>query len=250
MSTSADRRAAPAALPDRYAAYDERTQPLARIAGYRETFLRTPDNAPHARPATLSDITGPLHLARKLDTGMNDLSRARPDSPPAMGQLIWVTGRLLDEDGAAVRDSVIEVWHANAAGRYNHKMDAGSPFPLDPNFVGSGRCVTDHEGRYAFLTIKPGAYPVPNHPTRWWRPPHIHLSVFGTGFMSRLVTQMFFPDDPLNAQDLILHSVPDPAGRERLISQSIPMPELPRADLLGYRHDIVVRGHRATPTGI
>lgn len=241
---SADRPA------DRFSPYEESAQSRLRVEGYKETFLRTPDRAPFPRPATLTEITGPAHLARKLDTGMSDLSRAAPGGPQAIGQLIWVTGRLLDEDGAPVRGSIIEVWQANSAGRYIHKMDAGSPFPLDPNFTGSGRCVTDHEGRYSYLSIKPGAYPVPKHPTRWWRPPHIHLSVFGNGFMSRLVTQMFFPDDPLNALDLILNSVPDPEGRQRLVSQAIPMLELPRADVLGYRHDIVVRGHRATPMGI
>lgn len=241
---------AAARLPDRFEPLAEAAQPAQRLAGYKETFLRTPLRAPHTRPATLTEITGPLQLARKLANGACDLSRLAPGAPQALGQLIWVTGRVLDEDGAPVRASVIEVWQANSAGRYIHKMDAGSPFPLDPNFTGSGRCLTDHEGRYAFLSVKPGAYPVPNHPTRWWRPPHIHLSLFGPGFMSRLVTQMFFPDDPLNAQDLILHSVPDPRGRERLVSRSLPMMELPRADVLGYRHDIVLRGHRATPMGL
>jgi len=243
--------------PDHYLPYEEFSQASARIDGYKETFLRTPNAAPWKRPATLSDITGPsTQLARKLKAGpgsgafAGDLSRAEPGGAPAQGQLIWVTGRLLDEDGQPVRDSIIEVWHANAAGRYNHRMDAQSPFPLDPNFSGSGRCVTDHEGRYSFLSIKPGAYPVPNHPQRWWRPPHIHLGIFGPGFMSRLVTQMYFPGEPLNPLDLILNSVPDPKGRERLVSHAIPMLELSRADVLGYRHDLVVRGHRATPMGL
>jgi protocatechuate 3,4-dioxygenase beta subunit len=236
-------------LPDRFAPYDDRTQPAFAVEGYKETLVRVPKQPFYRRPATLSEITGPLNLTRKLDADLSDLSRTKAGGR-ALGQLILVKGRLLDEDGAPVRNSIIEVWHANAAGRYIHKMDANSPFPEDPNFFGSGRCLTDHEGRYSYLSIKPGAYPVPNHPERWWRPPHIHLSVFGEGFMSRLVTQMFFPDDPLNAQDRILNSVPDPKGRERMISRQIPMLELPRADVVGYSHDIVIRGHRATPMGL
>ncbi|MEO8202822.1 MAG: protocatechuate 3,4-dioxygenase subunit beta [Betaproteobacteria bacterium] len=238
-----------APFANRFAPYDDRTQPAMRVEGYRETLVRVPARAPYTRPATLSDITGPLNLAQKLDAGVSDLSRT-PSGERAQGQLVRVCGQLLDEDGVPVRGSIIEVWQANAAGRYLHKMDAKSPFPVDPNFSGAGRCVTDAQGRYEYLTIKPGAYPVPSHPERWWRPPHIHLSVFGEGFMSRLVTQMFFPGDPLNAQDRILNSVPDPAGRERMIAQPVPMLELPRADVLGFRHDIVVRGHRATPMGL
>lgn len=220
-----------------------------RVDGYKETLVRVPKQPLYKRPVTLSEITGPLNLAKKLDADLSDLSRTKVGGR-ALGQLIWVTGRLLDEDGLPVRASIIEVWHANAAGRYLHKMDANSPFPEDPNFSGSGRCVTDQDGRYSYLSIKPGAYPVPNHPERWWRPPHIHLSVFGEGFMSRLVTQMFFPEDPLNAQDRILNSVPDPRGRERMIAHAVPMMALPRADVVGFSHDIVVRGHRATPFGM
>ena len=245
---SAPRSFAPR-FADRFAPYDDRTQPALHVDGYKETLVRVPKQAFYKRPATLSEITGPLNLAKKLDADLSDLSRTK-EGTRALGQLIWVTGRLMDEDGMPVRGSIIEVWHANAAGRYIHKMDANSPFPEDPNFLGSGRCLTDHEGRYRYLSIKPGAYPVPNHPERWWRPPHIHLSVFGEGFMSRLVTQMFFPEDHLNPQDRILNSVPDPKGRERMIAKAVPMMELPRADVLGFRHDIVVRGHRATPMGV
>ena len=242
-------RKLPREFANRFAPYDDRTQPTMQVEGYKETLLRVPKQPPYKRPVTLSEITGPLNLAQKLDADLSDLSRTK-EGGRALGQLIWVTGRLLDEDGAPVRGSIVEVWHANSAGRYIHKMDANSPFPEDPNFSGSGRCVTDHEGRYQYLSIKPGAYPVPNHPERWWRPAHIHLSVFGEGFMSRLVTQMFFPEDHLNAQDRILSSVPDPKGRERMIAKAVPMLELPRADVVGFNHDIVVRGHRATPMGL
>ena len=226
----------------------ERFKPALRIPGYPETFTRTPHRPLARPPLTLSERTGPLHLERKLALGTSDLSRPNPDAPRAMGQLIWVTGRLLDEDGDPVCGAMIEVWHANAAGRYRHRMDANSPAPLDPNFAGSGRCVTDRKGRYAFLTVKPGAYAVPNS-GHWWRPPHIHYSVFGDGFLSRLVTQMFFPGEPLNGLDRILNAVPDPRGRERMIGRIIPLRRLPRADVIGYEHDIVVRGTGATPMG-
>ena len=233
--------------PDRFNPYGEATQPAPLVLGYKETLTRNPGRPLIARPATLSEITGPTRLARKLPTGLSDLSRRSADAPRAMGQLILVRGRLLDEDGLPVRGSVIELWHANAAGRYLHPMDAQSPAPLDENFTGSGRMLTDHEGRYEFITIKPGAYPVPNHPQRWWRPPHIHISVFGEGFMSRLVTQMFFPGDPLNEIDLILNAVPDPRGRARMVASQVPMMAMPNAHMVGFEHDIVVRGQRSTP---
>jgi len=129
-------------------------------------------------------------------------------------------------------------------------MDAQNPNPVDPNFIGSGRVATDADGRYEFLTIKPAAYPYPKHPTRWWRPPHIHMSIFGDGFMSRLVTQMFFPGDPLNDIDLILQAVPDAKARERMIARQVPMSEMPVLNVMGFEHDVVVRGHRQTPFGV
>jgi len=233
--------------PDQFSPYDAATQPAALVPDYKETLTRNPARALIARPATLTEITGPTHLARKLPTGMHDLSRKNPDGPRAMGQHILVRGRLLDEDGLPVRGSVIELWHANAAGRYLHPMDAQSPAPLDDNFLGSGRVLTDQEGRYEFVTVKPGAYPVPNHAERWWRPPHIHISVFGEGFMSRLVTQMFFPGDPLNEVDLILNAVPDAKGRARMVARQTAMMDMPVLNMVGYEHDIVVRGERSTP---
>ena len=237
-------------LPDTFAPYDEATQPAMTIEHYAETFVRVPKNPLFRRPVTLTEITGPTRLARKLKPGDNDLAHPYKDQPRAMGLPIRVSGRLLDEDARPVRGAVIELWHCNSAGRYIHPMDAKNPNPIDPHFLGSGRVATDSEGRYEFLTIKPGAYPYPNHPTRWWRPPHIHMSIFGDGFMSRLVTQMFFPGDPFNDIDLILNAVPDPRARSRMIARQLPMAEMPMLNVVGFEHDLVVRGQRQTPFGM
>ena len=237
-------------IPNHFQPYDNATQPAMTIPGYRETYVRVPKNQLFKRPITLTEITGPTHLTQKLKPGNNNLAHPYPDKPRAMGQLIQVSGRVLDEDGMPVRGTVIELWHANASGRYIHPMDAKSPNPIDDNFIGSGRVLTDGNGRYEFLTIKPAAYAYPNHPERWWRPPHIHMSIFGDGFMSRLVTQMFFPGDPFNDIDLILQSVPDPKGRARMISRQVPMEAMPMLNVVGYEHDVVVRGQRQTPFGV
>jgi protocatechuate 3,4-dioxygenase beta subunit len=238
------------ALPDRFEPYDESSQPAMQVQHYAETFVRVPQQPLFRRPMTLTEITGPTRLARILKPGDNNLAQPDPAKPRAMGQLIRVSGRVLDEDARPVRGTVIELWHANAAGRYIHPMDANNPAPIDANFTGSGRVATDDNGRYEFLTIKPAAYPYPNHPTRWWRPPHIHMSIFGDGFMSRLVTQMFFPGDPFNDIDLILNAVPDPKGRARMISRQLPMQEMPVPNVVGFEHDVVLRGHRQTPFGV
>ena len=241
-------------LPNSFQPYDNATQPATVIPGYRETYVRIPKNQLFKRPMTLTEITGPTKLAQKLQAGRNprdnNLAQPYPDKPRAAGQLIQVTGRVLDEDGKPVKQTIIEIWHANASGRYMHPMDANSPNPLDENFVGSGRVLTDDNGRYEFLTIKPAAYAYPNHPERWWRPPHIHLSIFGDGFMSRLVTQMFFPGDPFNDIDLILNAVPDPKGRARMIARQVAMDAMPVLNIVGYEHDVVLRGSRQTPFGM
>jgi protocatechuate 3,4-dioxygenase beta subunit len=154
-----------------------------------------------------------------------------------------VTGRVLDSGGRPVPDTLIEIWQANAAGRYAHRVD-DHPAPLDPNFDGAGRCMTDALGRYRFVTIKPGAYPWKNH-LNAWRPQHIHFSLFGRAFTQRLITQMYFPGDPLFAQDPIFNSVPDRTARERMICAfdlALTEPEW----ALGYRFDIVLRGPRAS----
>lgn len=242
----------------RYAPFDDATQPAMTIAGYRETYVRVPRQPLFKRPLTLTEITGPARIAQKLQPALlsagqastGNLAHPYPDRPRALGQLIEVSGRVLDEDGAPVKRAVIEIWHCNASGRYLHPMDANSPNPIDENFLGSGRVLTDDAGHYQFLTIKPAAYPYPNHPERWWRPAHIHLSIFGDSFMSRLVTQMFFPGDPFNDIDLILNSIPDPKGRARMIARQRAMDEMPLPNIIGFEHNIVLRGSRQTPFGI
>jgi protocatechuate 3,4-dioxygenase beta subunit len=228
-----------------YDIYDDRTESGWRIDGYPRTFTRTPDSPRIARALTLTELTGPFGLHRRLRVDTADLSRARPDAQRAQGQLIVVRGRVCDEDGAAIAGALVEMWQANASGRYVHEYDAQSAAPIDPNFNGSGRFVTDDAGAFSFTTIKPGAYPVPNS-GHWWRPPHIHFSVFGPSWMARLVTQMFFPGDPLNPEDRILDSIPDPAARSRAVARSRPTTEGPD-DALVFEHDFVLRGHRRTP---
>src|SRR5205823_12210998 len=160
----------------------------------------------------------------------NDLTAQYAGAP--LGERIIVTGRVRDEAGKPIRDALIEVWQANAAGRYRHDVDQHRA-PLDPNFSGAGRCLTDEDGRYRFVSIKPGAYPWKNHPNAW-RPAHIHFSLFGRHFRSRLVTQMYFPGDPLMARDPILQSIPDQSGRERLVSRFDPETTVPEW-ALAYR---------------
>ena len=230
--------------PTDYAPFEDASQTAWRVAGYDRSFTRTPDAPRIPRPLTLTERTGPLGLDRRIAVNNADLSRVTPAAPRALGQLMIMQGRVLDEDGAPVAGTVIEMWQANAAGKYIHEYDE-SDSPVDPNFIGSGRFVTDAEGRFSFTTIKPGAYPVPDS-GKWWRPPHIHFSIFGPSWMSRMVTQMFFPGDPLNPYDRLLNSVPDPMARQQLIAEFVPTVEGP-ANALVFRHTIVLRGHRQTP---
>ena len=152
---------------------------------------------------------------------------------------------MLDGDGRPVRNALVEIWQCNAAGRYIHQVDQ-HPAPLDPNFTGAGRTLTDDEGRYRFVTVKPGAYPWGNHENAW-RPAHIHFSLFGTAFATRLVTQMYFPGDPLFEYDPIFQSVRDPHARERMVAR-FDLPTTEPEWALGYQWDIVLRGRDATPT--
>jgi protocatechuate 3,4-dioxygenase beta subunit len=212
-------------------------------AGYGSAKLRHPKQPLVALPHRLTEVTGPVLGEDRLGPLDHDLTRQHAGDP--IGERIEVFGRILDGDGHAVPHTLVEMWQTNAAGRYAHVQD-GHPAPLDPNFTGAGRCLTDAEGRYRFVTIKPGAYPWRNHPNAW-RPAHIHFSLFGRAFAQRLVTQMYFPGDPLFDQDPIFNSVRDPAARQRLVS-AFDLDETKPEWSLAYRFDIVLRGRDATPT--
>jgi protocatechuate 3,4-dioxygenase, beta subunit len=209
---------------------------------YRSTVLRAPREQLILLPQNLTEVTGPLLGAELVRPGDNDLTRQHGGEP--MGQRIIVRGRVLDSDGRAVPDTLLEIWQANAGGRYRHVVDQW-PAPLDPNFSGLGRAMTDSDGRYEFTTVKPGAYPWGNHHNAW-RPAHIHFSVFGYSFVSRLVTQMYFPNDPLFPFDPIFNSVTDPKARDRMVS-SFDLENTKPEWALCYRFNIVLRGHNATP---
>ena len=209
---------------------------------YRGTLLRAPTQPLIALPQSLTEITGPLLGEGRVGELDHDLTVQHPGEP--QGQRIVVHGRVLDGDGRPVRNTLVEVWQANAGGRYRHDGD-NHPAPLDPNFSGAGRCLTDDDGRYRFVTIKPGAYPWQNHANAW-RPAHIHFSLFGRAFAQRLITQMYFPDDPLFDGDPIFNSIPDPAVRQRLIS-AFDLSETVPEWALAFKWDIVLRGSRPTP---
>jgi protocatechuate 3,4-dioxygenase beta subunit len=209
---------------------------------YGSTRLRSPLRPPVQVEQGLTEITGPLLSDRDLLPGDNDLTRQHEGE--ALGQRIVVSGRILDGTGRPLPRTLVEIWQANAAGRYAHAIDTW-PAPLDPNFTGVGRALTDDAGRYTFTTIRPGAYPWRNHHNAW-RPAHIHFSLLGRAFTQRLVTQMYFPDDPLFGQDPIFNSVPDERARQRLVSaydHATTQPEW----ALSYTFDIVLRGPEATP---
>ncbi|MBP2296479.1 protocatechuate 3,4-dioxygenase subunit beta [Azospirillum rugosum] len=210
---------------------------------YKSTVLRSPRKALIPMKGSLSELTGPVFGHESLDALDADLTRNGRVNGEPLGERIIVTGRVLDEDGRPVPNTLLEVWQANSVGRYVHKWDQHDA-PLDPNFFGAGRCATDENGRYRFLSVKPGAYPWRNHHNAW-RPAHIHFSLFGPSFVTRLVTQMYFPGDPLLPLDPIYNGVPEGA-RERLVSRfSIDVTEPEWA--LGYEFDIVLRGRLETP---
>jgi protocatechuate 3,4-dioxygenase beta subunit len=209
---------------------------------YRSTTLRSPLRPLIPLRHTLSEITGPIFGPDTVGPNDHDLTRQHEGEP--IGQRIIVAGRVLDGDGNPIPRTLVEVWQANAAGRYAHAEDRHDA-PLDPNFTGGGRCLTDEHGNYRFITVQPGAYPWQNHPNAW-RPAHIHFSLFGPAFATRLVTQMYFPGDPLLDHDPIFQSIPDVAARERLIATfDLDLTEPQHA--LGYRFDIVLRGRDAAP---
>ena len=227
-----------------------------QLAGYRRDsadppylhpdYLSTRTRAP-SRPLvplahTLSEVTGPVYGHERVGETDHDLTRQHGGEP--LGERMILHGRVLDGDGRPVRNSLIELWQANAAGRYKHDVDR-HPAPLDPNFSGAGRCVTDDDGRYRFITVKPGAYPWRNHPNAW-RAAHIHISLFGPAFATRLVTQLYFPGDPLFFQDPIFQSVREERDRERMISR-FDLDETVPEWALAYEFDVVLRGREATP---
>ncbi len=217
-------------------------QPDYLVPAYTSTVKRSPSQPLILLPQSLSEMTGPVFGHDRIKDTDHDLTRQHPGEP--LGERIIVAGRVIDEDGRPVPHTLVEVWQANAAGRYQHKRDTHDA-PLDPNFTGTGRTMTDAHGNYRFLTIRPGAYPWGNHPNAW-RPAHIHFSLFGQAFATRLVTQMYFPGDPLLALDPIYNSVPDDTARQSMISQfelDLTTPDY----ALGFRFDIVLRGRHATP---
>jgi protocatechuate 3,4-dioxygenase beta subunit len=220
---------------------DGATHPPLLSPGYKSTLLRAPSQAPILLPHTLTEITGPLLGEGRVTAADADLTK-HPDGE-ATGQRIIVHGQVRDSDGRPVPDTLVELWQANAGGRYLHKWDQHDT-PLDPYFTGVGRALTDSLGRYRFVTIKPGAYPWGNHYNAW-RPAHLHFSLFGRAFTQRLVTQMYFPDDPLFAYDPVYNSVPE-AARSRLISR-FDMTNSVEAWALAFEFDIVLRGREQTP---
>ena len=216
------------------------TQPQGVEPGYAHTANRWPSRPLARRPHTASELTGPQALERRLAPLRGDL--AGHGERRAIGQLIHLRARVVDEDGAPVPGAIVELWHCNAAGKYIHPNDSNDA-PPDPNFYGAARLVAGDSGLVELRTIKPGAYPVPDS-GGWWRPPHIHFSVWGRVWLSRLVTQMFFPGEPLNEHDAILNAIRDPEARSRCIARLAPTARGP-ANALVYEYQLVVRGRKA-----
>lgn len=225
-----------------YRRHGAQSQPRLLHEPYCATVLRAPRQPLILLPHTLSEITGPVYGHQDIGEADADLTRQHQEEP--LGERIIVTGRVIDDGGRAIPHSLIEIWQANAGGRYRHDRD-NHPAPLDPNFTGAGRALTDENGNYKFTTIKPGAYPWQNHDNAW-RPAHIHFSLFGPAFATRLVTQMYFPGDPLCAHDPIFQSIPDERARQRLIA-GLDLAATQPGWALGYHFNIVLRGREATP---
>jgi protocatechuate 3,4-dioxygenase, beta subunit len=221
---------------------DDASHPALDTPEYRSSALRHPNQPLQVLPQYLTEITGPLLGSDRIGETDHDLTIQHDGEP--LGERIIVSGRVLDSHGKPIPNTLVELWQANSAGRYLHSGDQ-HPAPLDPNFSGAGRCLTDADGNYRFITIKPGAYPWRNHDNAW-RPAHLHFSLFGQAFTQRLITQMYFPGDPLFAQDPIFNSVRDPKARERMISRfdlDTTVPEW----ALSFKFDLVLRGSNATP---
>jgi protocatechuate 3,4-dioxygenase, beta subunit len=221
--------------------YGPGTQPAYDVPTYGSTHKRHPQEGLVQLPHTITEVSGP-HFNTAQFPPISDLSVV--NGKPALGERIIVHGRITDEDGRPIPRTIVEIWQANASGRYQHPADQHDA-PLDPNFRGEGRVFTGDDGWYQFTSIKPGAYPWRNHRNAW-RPNHIHFSFFGSGFAARLITQMYFPGDPLLELDPIFQSIPDEAARRRLVCAfdiAVTQPEW----ALGYRFDVVLRGRESTP---
>jgi protocatechuate 3,4-dioxygenase beta subunit len=225
----------------RYVRVDAGQRTPVGFPDYKSTRTRAPLHAPVDLPQRLTEVTGPLLGEGRVSVADADLTRQHDGEP--LGQRIIVHGRVLDSGGAPVPNTLVEVWQANAGGRYRHVVD-NWPSPVDPNFTGLGRTLTDDQGRYEFTTIKPGAYPWGNHDNAW-RPAHIHFSLFGRAFPQRLVTQMYFPEDPLFFQDPIFNAIPQ-AARHLVVSRFDHARSVP-SWALAFEWDIVLRGQEQTP---
>jgi len=222
---------------------DRSIHPPAHAPGYKTSVTRSPRQALLSLQNSLSEVTGPVFGHNDLGPLDNDLIRNYAKTGDPIGERIIVNGRVLDESGRPIPNTLVEFWQANAGGRYRHKKDTYLA-PIDPNFGGCGRTLSDAEGRYFFRTVKPGPYPWRNY-VNSWRPAHIHFSIFGSGFVQRLITQMYFEGDPLIKTCPIVNAIPDPDAIDRLIAPldlnaSVPL------DTLAYRFDIVLRGQRST----
>jgi protocatechuate 3,4-dioxygenase beta subunit len=242
--TQADLDREMARIHEEYAASGAvETQPRLDYAPYRSSVLRHPTkDLHHADPETI-ELHAPAFGERDVHLLESDLTVQSGGEP--IGERIKIRGRVLDGDGRPVRRQLVEIWQANAAGRYIHKRDQ-HPAPIDPNFTGVGRCLTGDDGSYEFVTIKPGPYPWKNHRNAW-RPAHVHFSLFGTDFTQRMITQMYFPSDPLFALDPIFRTIVDPKARERLVAR-YDHEASEHEWLLGYTWDIVLTGSHRTWT--
>ncbi|WP_187429520.1 Protocatechuate 3,4-dioxygenase beta chain [Roseobacter fucihabitans] len=222
---------------------DRQWHPPAHAPDYKTSVARSPHNALLSLQNTDSELTGPTFGHDDIDAGDNDLLRNYAQTGDPIGERIILHGRVLDENARPVPHTLVEIWQANAGGRYRHKKDTYLA-PIDPNFGGCGRTLSDDQGRYMFRTVKPGAYPWRNWVNNW-RPAHIHISVFGTAFAQRLITQMYFEGDPLIAKCPIVNAIPDPRAIGQLVA-ALDLNASAPLDAIAYKFDIVLRGHRST----
>ena len=229
--------------PGEFVQRDRSLHPPALTPAYKTSVLRSPRIPLWSLQNSLSEVTGPVFRPDELGPHDYDLIRNYAKDGEPIGERILVHGRVQDETGRGVAHTLVEIWQANAGGRYRHVNDRYLA-PIDPNFGGCGRTLTDEQGYYVFRTVKPGAYPFRNH-VNSWRPAHIHVSVFGAGFAQRLITQMYFEGDPLLRHDVIAGTIPDPAALARLIAP-LDLDAAVPLDCLAYRFDIVLRGRRST----